>query len=337
MKNSLYLSILIFWGGSLIGLAQTPNTPKASSVTRNSDMKVITSVKTGEVYLGGYNTHFNEPDGVIRGYGVFVKIWNGKARVRELQFISSIDEIFFLDKLNGWIQNYTSGIFKTRDGGDTWQKLDNLKPGVGLFFLNGNLGWYFQNDEGFAKIENGGVKKIIDFDDFPLIKKIQFTNSLDGWLLKVTNSRSIFQNSKDGGKSWKEMKIDTNDVYNFQFINDKNGYVITDSVFSTNDGGKNWELLKDKVNGQGYVDLFFLDKNIGWIIGKDFCLTKNSGKSWKCSEYDRGISPEQFEIRNILFTNLLNGYLLTDKGLYFTRNGGKTWKKKKILLNKTEF
>ncbi len=78
-----------------------------------------------------------------------------------------------------------------------------------------------------------------------------------------------------------------------------------------------------KVSGKGdLVTVFFNSSNDGWIAGDEGFLayTKDGGKSWKAQEIRT-----KDTINEIFFRNEDNGYLVTGKKMFVTKNGGRDW------------
>ncbi len=62
------------------------------------------------------------------------------------QNINTIDDllcVFFIDTLNGWVGSNMGKIYKTTDGGETWNAFltNSNKDIVSIHFINSDIGW----------------------------------------------------------------------------------------------------------------------------------------------------------------------------------------------------
>lgn len=307
-----------------------------SSQVRNSGLNTILSAG-GDVFIGGYNTEFEE--GKVRGYGLLVRISKAEMTIKRLPFVPSVDEMVFIDDSKGWFMARGVGVFKTTDRGDSWQELCNSSDISGsIFYLNDDLGWYFGIDEYLKRIEGNSVQKMKFFDKLPYIRKLQFTSGDYGWLSDVVNGSPRFERTKDGGATW-EM-IDINDfrgVSDFQFLTDSEGFAVTaEGLYFTSDYGESWNIVKKQPAKSEFTKLFFLNRNIGWIIGPGrSCFTADGGSKWSCSSSIKELNLKS--INRFVFTDINNGWMLAGEGLYFTTDSGRTWQRRLIIFEGTTF
>ncbi|HLM01712.1 MAG TPA: YCF48-related protein [Pyrinomonadaceae bacterium] len=304
-----------------------------SSIVRNTDLNVISAIKGGDVFIGGRGTSFEGEK--IRGYGLLVKISNGEIVFKKLPFLSDIRDIFFVDNTTGWITGY-GGTYKTIDGGETWEKAEFSGVNGSLFFLDAANGWYFSDNAVLKRVKENRVEALKSFENFPYVRKLQFTSSERGWLRDVVKGQGRFLQTKDGGKNWNAANIDGDNIDDFQFINDYQGFVLArDGLYYTNDGGEIWQPIKKETKDEWFNKLFFENRNTGWIIGQKNCFTQNAGITWKCADSLKELKDKS--IRDFVFTDDRNGWLLTDKGLYFTENSGTVWQRKPLLFEDISF
>lgn len=149
-------------------------------------------------------------------------------------------------------------------------------------------------------------------------------------------------------KEQEQYQIQTR-LVDFYLINDTTGLAwgLTRNslrLYLTEDRGETWINISPAANVQftrnpNYgTDVFFLDKNNGWVVrngeGKNETVvlrTTNSGKQWKISSL-----PKSDTIKGISFISMARGWILTssatssgkeEKYLYRTDDGGGSWKK----------
>jgi photosystem II stability/assembly factor-like uncharacterized protein len=117
--------------------------------------------------------------------------------------------LYFTDELNGWIST-GSGLFKTVDGGITWEKnTSELFSGViGAIFFNDADNGYISNRNNILKTEDGGASWKIVFSEQDLLLDIYFPSKDTGYI----NLRKSIYKTTNGGLSWhREVKLNEHD------------------------------------------------------------------------------------------------------------------------------
>jgi photosystem II stability/assembly factor-like uncharacterized protein len=108
------------------------------------------------------------------------------------------------------------------------------------------------------------------------------------------------------------------------------GWAIGDSgtIVHTTNSGVNWNLQQSGTFGSELKDIFFLNRNDGWIIYIDslyrsiILKTTNSGGSWSPST----IPDSTIYFGTIFFTDISTGYISGFSGkIYKTTTGGANW------------
>lgn len=325
---------------SAAGVEKVMSDSVQQSTVRNFDLDTISGVKNGDVFVGGSKVSLEDENGKkILGGAVLLKISGGKMKITKFTSIGAIDQMFFVDNSTGWITSIGDGTYKTTDGGETWTKLESSDTIRNVFFLDADTGWYFGIDRYFKSSVNGKVEKLKSFDYFHPVKKLQFLSPDSGWLQIVVDSKIRFQQTEDGGKNWTDVSIDGDEeVGDFQFINYFDGFAVgSRGLYKTVDAGKTWKSLKEQFKDGLYDRLFFVDRNVGWIIGDKSCSTQDGGQNWICRDFPKEMKKALSYIKGIVFTDVDNGWILTDEGLYFTKDGGRSWKRRLIILDKLKF
>ncbi len=177
----------------------------------------------------------------------------------------------FINDSTGWVIGIKGGfenaagpvLYKTTNSGTTWIKQDVGAGifGIGVRFLNSNLGW--------ATVATGV---------FP------------------TNVIEHFRRSTDGGNSWSTIYTSptNNAVLPFQFLDANNGWAIMDSISSdgdlitpnriihTTNGGVNWSIQFEDNTPGTFSALQFVDLSNGWVVGDSAKIfkTTNGGTNW---------------------------------------------------------
>jgi photosystem II stability/assembly factor-like uncharacterized protein len=339
-------------------LSATPNSfPEhlRKSTERILTFNALSVPAGGDIFLGGRKTFFeteNGKDKIVKD-GVLVRISNGIMVTKRLPFVGEIDNIFFLDNNTGWVL-CQRGIYKTEDGGGSWKKIEGTgekKLSYVMSFFNRSDGRFFQNANDILsaiKDDKSSGDLFVDKScekGICTLHKMQFANEQVGWITKVRydDEKMVatheFIRTRDGGKSWKTLDFSDTKLFDFQFVNDNQGYVLTsEGAFATNDQGDKWRLVKENdVHEEPFNNLFFLNKDTGWIVGDKSCFTESAGANWECS-----VLPDEIEtqsIKSVAFSDRNNGAILLDddNGFFVTKDGGNTWKRYFIKMGDVIF
>ncbi len=216
----------------------------------------------------------------------------------------SLPSMFFVNENTGFLGG--DGIYKTTDGGVTWNRLTYPQPSANfaiteLFFLNA--------EEGFASFSMcppvpGGCK---------------------GGLLHTT----------DGGNYWETTLLDypVNSVF---FSSSSIGYItlstifdegyVVDYIHKTEDGGKTWKEVFTTTLGLGTLKLRFANSVTGYAYGAARIFkTSNGGKSWVKSVGADFIASFAVTSENIACANMSYGWDLTTPSSLMRTDDGLTW------------
>lgn len=145
---------------------------------------------------------------------------------------------------------------------------------------------------------------------------------------------SICCYTQDGGTTWTRAKNNSADRYCLDLVNESLAFCGGEGkeVRVTKDGGKTWQDAgKTECLALGHTGIDFIDENIGWVnTANQVAATSDGGKT-----YTELKIPEEIEwISAIHLRTKEDGYILaTDGSLYRTKDGGKSFDKKKIELN----
>ncbi len=251
-------------------------------------------------------------------------------------YYESLNNIQFLDNLNGWAAGNYGAIIKTTDGGQTWKEKKNpiITDNIIYFnFFDSNTGIIVSHRSDpyaynlyFYKTTDGGEEwfKINEVTDI-YSADFSFLNEQLGWAVFYTSigEYSIY-NTTDGGQYWRTQKSyqDTS-IDKIQFVNENIGYAMCyyGSIAKTTDGGNNWNIITIDTTDY-FRSMHFIDENNGWIATYygNILKTSDGGISWKiqfkCSE----------NFRLIQFLDENNGWTISkDSKSFKTSDGGTNW------------
>jgi photosystem II stability/assembly factor-like uncharacterized protein len=233
--------------------------------------------------------------------------------------------ISFLDQKRGWVvwrsatsTQFSAGVlFRTSDGGATWQKL-HIPLGEPVAFANekdGVVAGGPAGDKAFATHDGGMTWEPLKLQipaelasAYPAFGTPVFFSAQEGVLPASFNSdRSAFgfYSTSDGGRTWKLTGVTTTGeslgVGNLTAADPVNASTLirvsTDGgkLFSTTDKGANWSILSPNGLPSGVVDIDFASAKVGWALVqtntclsfKDNCVqsqdvykTSDGGQTW---------------------------------------------------------
>lgn len=188
---------------------------------------------------------------------------------------SNFNTVHFINENIGFIGSEI-GILKTIDGGLNWNTFLTDNTINSISFPSENIGYFTGGSESsnIYKTINQGESFLGNLNQFNTIREeVQFLNNdlgfLIGWynpyILKTTN----------GGNSWTQASTNYAGGMSVHFINELIGYHVDNSsgfskIYSTNDGGLNWN-LEMSLNSSNLYGLKKITSTTAFI----FCIGEN--------------------------------------------------------------
>ena len=137
---------------------------------------------------------------------------------------ASINEIDFISSSVGFLQTVDGNLYKSADGGNTWNQISSI-PDYNILYIKDELnGWAIGN--GVSKTVNGGTTwtKLISGNFWDAV----FFNSNYGWILGTDSlgQNAIFY-TVDGGIDWvrKSFGVQSKNLF-IDFINEQKGWIL---------------------------------------------------------------------------------------------------------------
>jgi len=138
--------------------------------------------------------------------------------------------------------------------------------------------------------------------------------------------------------TWESVESPTNQfLRSVHFVDSLYGWAAGDSgtIIHTTNGGTDW-LLQDSKTDHKIVDIYFLNRNLGWAsswnttnlpFGTVLLITTDGGQSWTGEPYQ----DDNLFMTTILFLDSLNGWMGgKPHALVRTTNGGMSWEQAEI-------
>lgn len=206
----------------------------------------------------------------------------------------NLRDVFFIDANTGWVVGENGSILKTTNGGKDWatQKVVKFAYFIGCYFVNSNLGWA-SGDGGLYKTTDGGSSWNIQNGPSGLTK-VYFNDQNNGWTVGGTDGSTpyvgdIFRTT-DGGNSWSHQTNNTSwaRFYGVQFVDANTGWAyaeVNNTVVKTTNGGADWQIQMSYGDSFNIQSMYFIDNNTGWIGGNDgktgsLMKTTDGGNNW---------------------------------------------------------
>ncbi len=148
----------------------------------------------------------------------------------------SLGTFCFIDSLHGWQTGSNGTVFRTLDGGYSWEFLVEL-----------------------CNPDPYGFCGMCD---------ITFVDSLNGWM--VGGIPAHIWHTDNGGENWIRQQACASGLLMSVFFFDQwEGWIVGDAgdILHTTDGGNHWDNSYSELNGYWWDDVFFTDRQHGWIVG----------------------------------------------------------------------
>jgi len=220
---------------------------------------------------------------------------------------SSFNDIYFVNENTGWVAGISGTIYKTLDGGQTWQvQRSNATSSLSaISFLDDQKGFIVGGNCTLIKTTNGGstwekdsIKAIPDGS--ATINSVYFSDANKGWLLASTSLAGWILSTTDGGITWVVNLTTTKPLNAFSFSGANNGVACGKDAatlyYTTN--GVTWLLAPTpSLGGFSYTrsdlrGVFMVSSTEAHVVGWGSAAaglqpsihlkTTDGGASWKC-------------------------------------------------------
>jgi photosystem II stability/assembly factor-like uncharacterized protein len=263
-----------------------------------------------------------------------------------------IHDLSFASPTIGYAAAELGQVWKTTDGGKTWTEVLNLGGPYyfyGVSALNKDdvviSGFYDSSSfEGLIRwSHDGGQTWSDDIDLTPTgwLQRVRFPNGKDGLIMDLVGGAdgNTAQYTTNGGaraRNWKNVVDDPQGNWfglQFSLLSDLHARASGINFCTSTDDGAKWS-CGASVDSVFDGPVFFLNNTDGWVGGGEISpnvegwvhVTTDGGKTWTGRTLDG-----PWPIRELWFVNATTGFAAGGNvytgvgGIYFTRNGGKTW------------
>ncbi len=244
----------------------------------------------------------------------------------------------FWDTDTAWViggQQYAKNtLLRSTDGGNTWQPIP-VDANKALFDMK-----WIDHQRGFISSYDCKVLRTLDAGNtwqlyqggttdrpWQAFRGIDFANDTLGIIVGgAGNSSGVAFRTTNGGDTWQQMQGFDNELRDVQFVDQQTafacGYGI---VLKTTNGGLSWFPLD--IDGDFFVALHFINPTTGWLVGNQGSIIKTTdgGYSWQRLRNGNSVFKPRLHFTDVHFTDTQNGYVLGNKLLWLTADGGNTF------------
>lgn len=245
----------------------------------------------------------------------------------------------FVDASRGWVVGAFGTIFRTTDGGRTWQPQvsKTTQQIYDVDFVDAAHGWAVGRSGLILRTTDGGdtwtqqtsgVDKHLFSVDFVDPKR---GVAVGDWGAVVTTS--------DGGQTWEDRTLAEDIILNdVAMVDGERGWIAAElgTVFTTQDGGRTWTTQATGVD-KTLFGIYFADAQRGWVVGIDALIlrTEDGGQNWtvlngstEIRELEQVGFSSAYENPSLYAVQVVGdlGVAVGEAGAVFvSSDGGRTW------------
>jgi photosystem II stability/assembly factor-like uncharacterized protein len=163
------------------------------------------------------------------------------------------------------------------------------------------------------------------------LHSVDFVDNQIGWAVGEGGTGGLVYKTTDGGVSWfQQTEPSGQRVFGVEAISPQIVMIVGGGTYFTiarrsTDGGQTWTTMDVPLNDSIFMDIFFINPQIGWIVGLNggIAKTTDGGITWT-----RQTAPTSWGLIRVHFSDPLNGWAGGYYDILFhTTDGGQTWVK----------
>lgn len=250
----------------------------------------------------------------------------------------------FIDAQHGWAVGGFGTIFRTVDGGETWQPQVSrtMEPLFSVAFADEQHGWVVGRTGIILYTANGGEtwERQPTGSDKHLFK----VAALDPQHAWAVGDWGAILTTRDGGKTWENRSSSRDVILNSMSWPDaQHGWIVGEAgtILVTSDGGTTWTEQSSGAQ-KSLFGVSFTDAQHGWVVGLDGLIlrTADGGRTWQVQHGDTEVSAlEQVGVKEASENPSLYdvavagryGYAVGDNGSVFASDdSGQTWRRRDV-------
>ncbi len=184
--------------------------------------------------------------------------------------LSHVRTFHFADATKGWAVSDNGGLFRSTDGGNTWQSQDQqFWSANDIRFLNGETGFIVGDSGTVQRTEDGGATwRPRPTGVYQALNRVTFIDATTGW---AVGDEGTVITSTDAGLNWSAVPVPSRQrLVDVTFVDPLHGWIVGEegTMLATVDGGKTWAAQSSGFSSS-LRSAFFLDAHTGWIVGAD--------------------------------------------------------------------
>ncbi|MEW6412706.1 MAG: YCF48-related protein [Candidatus Zixiibacteriota bacterium] len=271
--------------------------------------------------------------------------------------ISNLQAVSFYDENTGWIVGYGGNIFKTIDGGATWERVFH-RSGLWLydvcpvdslnFWAAGMSGLYpYEAVLVYSTEQCDSIMAYLQkhFDVNAQLTSVEFCDLQSGFAIGGSwsddQSSQVLLRTTDRGQTWSLLQCsqDSCRLHDLDFGSSTSGCIVganaavfkydsEQMVFNRCENPSNCQVTRPGDSAQYTIQLYsvdMVDESLGWCVGSFDAIfqTEDGGTSWVLQNIDSTVNSS---LRSVSFLDGYNGVAVGDAGkVLVTEDGGNTW------------
>lgn len=233
-------------------------TSNAGNTWQEMNLSIDGGTQHFHIHFTGSTTGFVSIENVLHQTSDGGQTFSSRELISDPHYITNIH---FINSQTGFVslvriqtagETYRDMIFRTSDGGATWQNVYSEQPPGQVVFV------------------------------YPGISNMQFVNPQTGYAV-ASGTPSFLLKTSNGGQSWDTIPTpiinDFKSLTDVHFISEQVGYLTTGQyILKTVNGGQSWQQQAITPAGDYYIaSIDMVDENLGYVSGHGIFKTTNGG------------------------------------------------------------